>query len=63
MKSTKFVYNEKGKAIGRVDEEGNVYTLTGYPSYSHYHTPAGVAVNKSHQERITASFDVEFDED
>lgn len=59
---TKFIYNEKNNPIGRVDPDGNLYTMKGNPSSPYYQTPLGPAVNKAHQERGFYA-KTEFDED
>ena len=51
MHRTKFIYDETGKPIGRVDDLGRVFTMAGKESHSHIQTPLGPAVNKSHARR------------
>lgn len=48
---TKFIYDERGKAIGRVDDRGVIYTLALNESQPYYMTNLGWAVNKSHTKR------------
>lgn len=61
MSKTKFIFSEDGKPLGRVDSNGNIYTMDGKPSYPYYHTKIGTAINKSHLIREAAAMDVTFE--
>lgn len=46
-----FIYDEDNRPIGKVDEDGNVYTLKGRRSTPYIPTEKGLAMNKSHAKR------------
>lgn len=56
---TKFLYDEDGKAIGRVDSHGNIYTMKARPSRQYIPTKHGMAINKSHMTRVAIAEQME----
>ena len=52
---TEFIYDPKGKAIGKIDEDGNVLTLSSQLSQPYVHTPRGVQVSGAHVKRVRAA--------
>lgn len=52
---TQLLYNENNELIGRVDENGNIYTPKGKLSQLYINTPRGVQVSGAHLSRERAA--------
>jgi hypothetical protein len=54
VRRTRFLYDDDGTAIGKVDSADRILTLEGKESFPHVMTKLGPAVNRAHQARVAA---------
>lgn len=63
VKRLKFLYDRDGNAIGKVDDEGNLYTMDGNPSSVYARVGEFMQINKKHLEREYSASLLDSDEE